>query len=380
MQIRLLLWSHDQGWRALDDLPPGDETVHLVLYFGAPKALKAHTSFFGLKELYPVAHILGCSTGGEILNDEVLDDALVAVALRFDQTRLMAAETSITGSDGSFAAGQSLARTLQAPDLRNIFLLSDGLAVNGSELVRGLYSVIDPDVVVTGGLAGDGAHFQHTLVGLNAPAQPHCIGAVGFYGNGIRIGYGSVGGWEVFGPDRVITRASGNVLYELDGAPALDLYKAYLGEKALELPSSGLLFPLSIRPDEGSVHTIVRTIIGVDENTKSMTFAGDIPEGYIATLMRGHFDGLIDGAAKAAGLAFSEPFRHNALAILVSCIGRKLLLGQRISDETEAVAHILGAAVPMIGFYSYGEIGHQEFTDKCGLHNQTMTITMLAEA
>ncbi len=100
------------------------------------------------------------------------------------------------------------------------------------------------DVHLTGGLAGDGASFRTTRVGLNANPEPGRIAAIGFYGDRIRLGSGSVGGWDAVGPERRVTRADGNTLFDLDGAPALDLYKQYLGAEAANLPASALLFPL----------------------------------------------------------------------------------------------------------------------------------------
>lgn len=355
--------------------------AQLVIYFGGQGILNSGERYRELKGFYPNAHVLGCSTGGEIYGADAQDGSISIAAMRFDKTKLLATQTKVNSAGESFAAGKRLAESLNKPGLRNIFLLSDGTNVNGSDLVKGIYSVVDESVIVTGGLAGDAADFKQTFVGLDAAPDSKVIGAIGFYGNALKIGYGSVGGWDPFGPERKITKSKGNVLYELDGKPALDLYKQYLGEDANKLPGSALLFPLSIRPDQHSEHHMVRTIVGVDEKEKTMIFAGDMPEGYVAQLMRGNFDNLVEGAAKAAGLAhLKEPSNDNSLAILVSCIGRKLLLGQSISDETEAVAEVFNHTIPTIGFYSYGEICHQQFTGKCGLHNQTMTVTLLHEA
>jgi len=375
MKVALSTWNKETFWQGKDALPD----AQLVIYFGGKGTLDSGEHYQELKSLYPKAHLLGCSTGGEIYNREVLDGSIVAAAIQFERTALRTSVVSIAGNDESFSAGQKLAQALQQPDLTNIFILSDGTNVNGSDLVRGLYDVLDEKIIVTGGLAGDAADFGTTFVGLDHAPQPKSIAAVGFYGKGLQVGYGSVGGWDSFGPKRKITKSKNNVLYELDGKPALDLYKQYLGPDAERLPGSALLFPLSIRPEQESRHEMVRTVVGIDEAEKSVTFAGDIPEGFTAQLMRGDFNHLVEGAAAAAGLANLATPNPHSLAILVSCIGRKLLLGQQTSDETEAVAEIFQNAIPTIGFYSYGEICHQQFTGKCGLHNQTMTVTLLHE-
>jgi hypothetical protein len=249
--------------------------------------------------------------------------------------------------------------------------------VNGTELVAGIQHVLGPEITITGGLAGDGSAFVSTRVGVNANPESGNLVALGFYGSGVRLGYGSVGGWDAVGPERLITRSSGNTLFDLDDLPALDLYKNYLGPEAAKLPASALLCPLRIHPVGKPEASLVRTVIGIDEARKAMIFAGAIPEGHVAQIMLGHFDHLIAGAGLAAEKA---AFPKAQLAILVSCIGRKLLMGQQVTDEVDAVRNVLGESCRLTGFYSYGEIAPMENSPICDLHNQTMTITTIAEA
>jgi hypothetical protein len=280
----------------------------------------------------------------------------------------------------SHAAGEALARALHQPGLTHVLVLSDGLKVNGTELVRGLRGGLPATVVVTGGLAGDGADFRQTLVcGNDVPAEG-LVAAVGFYGERLRIGYGSLGGWDAFGPERLITRSRSNVLYELDGRSALALYKEYLGEHAAGLPATALRFPLALRGEQAG-HGVVRTVLGIDEDEQSMTFAGDMPQGTYARLMKANFDRLIDGAAGAAraGLERLGSFEPE-LAVLISCVGRKLVLKQRVEEEVEGVREVLGPRPALTGFYSYGEICPHGAVTSCELHNQTMTITAFCES
>src|SRR5712671_3485773 len=336
MQIDQLSWSESGGWQSSERSREAD----LVLFFGTRQALACGSRYRELQTMYPRAHLLGCSTGGQIRNDDVTDDEIAAAALRFEATGLrMACEPAPT-PEQSRACGEAIGRALAADDLAGIFILSDGLNVNGSELVAGVTGVIGPKIPLTGGLAGDGAKFEETLVGADGAPRSGQVAAVGFYGPSIRIGHGSAGGWDEFGPRRRITRSTGNVLYELDGRPALDLYERYLGEEdARGLPGTALLFPLLIRDPVQPDQDVVRTVLAVDRAARSMTFAGDIPEGWVAQLMRGNFDRLAAGAAVAARQARSGlgPARdQNGLAVLVSCIGRRLLMGQRIMDEVES--------------------------------------------
>jgi hypothetical protein len=367
---------------AQDFAKKGLKDASVVFYFLSPDYPKKEAYLAALKAAYPGAPLVGCTTGGEIAGDEALDKSAVSAAIALKESKIKIAKTEVADIAASREAGKVLATQLAAPDLRLIFVLSDGLKVNGSELVRGITESSREDVIVTGGLAGDGPNFKKTGVGIDGLPQSGIVAAVGFYGDKMRVSYGSVGGWSIFGPERRITRAKDNVLYELDGKPALALYKQYLGEEAEKLPGSGLLYPLSIRPANDATHSIVRTIVGIDEKEKSLIFAGDMPEGHIAQLMHGSLDNLVDGAERAARYAvmdFGKFDSKHTLGILVSCIGRSLMMGQRVSNEVEVVHRMLNSA-PLAGFYSYGEICHHPQTKKCDLHNQTMTITLISES
>ena len=182
-----------------------------------------------------------------------------------------------------------------------MFVLSDGLNVNGSELVDGISKIVGPDIPLTGGLAGDGAEFKETLVGADCAPRAHTVAGLGFYGSAVRVGHGSAGGWDLFGPRRQVTKSIGNVLFELDGEPALDLYERYLGpEESKGLPSSALLFPIQVYDMQAPDSAVVRTVLSIDRQARSMTFAGDVPQGWTAQLMRGNLDRLAAGAADAA--------------------------------------------------------------------------------
>lgn len=380
MRIEQSRWTASGGW---EPFPPGRlDSAHLVLVFGGPEALKGPA----LRETfaaYPGAHLCGCSTAGDIFGTQVSDDSLVVTAVSFERTRIAGRSTRICGPEDSRAAGERLAEALagalEGDNLVHVFVLSDGLKVNGSKLVEGLAGRLPRDVTVTGGLSGDGPRFKETLVISGGDPEPNTIAVVGFYGSGLRVGYASLGGWDPFGPERLITRSEGNVLYELDNRSALELYKTYLGPHASDLPASGLLFPLSLRTGEGDT-PVVRTILSVDEDDRSMTFAGDVPTGSYARFMKANFDRLIDGAVGAARTSYEAVGSTSPdLALLVSCVGRKLVLGQRVEEEVEGVRDVLGTRAVLAGFYSYGEISPFTPDARCELHNQTMTITTFSE-
>jgi len=372
-------WTAATGWVDTNPAAAPLRSAQLVMFFGAREALADCANHQALRAMYPDAHLLGCTTAGEICGTTVSDDSLVATAIRFDHTSVRAAYRPLVDASNSKAVGEEIARDLAGENLRHVFVLAEGLKVNGSELVKGLRQGLPTGVAVTGGLAGDGARFEKTVVCLDGQINDSAVAAIGFYGDRLQVGYGSLGGWDPFGPDRLITRSDGNVLYELDGSSALELYKTYLGSHTANLPASGLLFPLSLRGENGE-QRVVRTILGIDEQAQSLTFAGDIPQGGYAQLMRANFDRLIDGAQDAATACYEVVGKHTPdLAILISCVGRKLVLNQRTEEEVESVRNVLGESTVLSGFYSYGEIAPVVSSTKCELHNQTMTITTFTE-
>lgn len=372
-------WLAESQWQhPLQQAP--DLPYQLVLLFGSTAALQAPGVLEACQERFPESEIVGCSTAGEIAQTRVLDDSLVLTALHFEHTRIAVNSVTLGSAEGSYEAGLQLAQALVDPDLRHVLVFSEGLNVNGSALVRGLSHNLPDNVSITGGLAGDNGLFQETLIYSDHTLSQNRVCAVGLYNQGLKVGYGSLGGWDPFGPIRQITRAEGNVLYALDEQPALEIYKRYLGEHASGLPATGLLFPLSLWYDDSDT-PVVRTILGINEADQSMTFAGEMPEQAYTQMMKANFERLIDGASTAARTASQFLTEKAQVALLISCVGRKMVLRQRVEEEVEEVAQILGESTPLLGFYSYGEISPfcSNPGSACELHNQTMTITTLTE-
>ena len=298
--------------------------------------------------------------------------------IRFEHSSLRSAHAPTRSSEDSFEAGVQIANQLDSPALKHVFVLIDGLNTNGSEFLRGINSKLSNEISITGGMSCDN-DFESTWVIKDGQPQTGVASAIGIYGDRINIEHGSKGGWDVFGLERRISKAEGNILYELDDKPALDLYEEYLGDLAAELPRSGLLFPLAIRSDLDANKTIVRTIIGIDRNDRSLTFAGDIPQGHMAQLMKTNFERVITGASDSALLIDADrEDQSDKLCIAVSCIGRRLVLGERTEEEIEAVSDVLPPNTQTIGFYSLGEISPYVNGD-CDLQNQTMTLTLISE-
>jgi len=375
MKIEQRRWQHN-AW--LPDAPGKLPMAQIVFLFGSPAVLKQWQLLQQIQRAYPRAHLVGCSTAGEIAQTQVLDDSLVTTAVQFEQTVLRGTRVAPPRGTSDWQVGERLARDLNRPGLVHVLVFSRGLDINGSELVAGLCRYLPSHVTITGGLAGDGARFKETLVVWEGQVERTSVVALGFYSQHLRVGCGSFAGWDAFGPQHLITRSAGNVLYELDGASALSVYKTYLGEQARELPASGLLFPLCLlTPD--TPNPLVRTILSVNEEEQSITFAGDVPRGTRTRFMRANFNRLISGAVSAAKTSAWTLRTSPELAILISCVGRKLVLKQHTAEEVKGVQAIMGPRTTLAGFYSYGEISPFIPGATCKLHNQTMTITAFAE-
>lgn len=361
--------------------PLRDLNADLIIVFGAVAFFESTKLADSLKAVAPAAAIAGCSTAGEIAVDRVYDNSCIVTAIKFSNTPVKMASTPLGDMTDSFGAGARLGSGLPPQQLTGVILLGTGVAINGSALVAGLESTLPVGVKISGGLAADAGAFTQTwTLGPAGSSDKHVI-AIGLYGDAIQLSYGTFAGWEPFGPARKVTRCDGNVLYELDGTSALDVYKRYLGDYAKDLPGSGLLFPFAMLNSAHEKNGIFRTILGIDEAAGSLTLAGDIdPNGFLE-LMHSSTEKLINGAETAAEIAQKNHAQapQNSLAILVSCIGRKLVMGDRIDEEVEAVADTLGKNTTITGYYSNGEIAGTEFHSECRLHNQTMTITWISE-
>ncbi len=377
MIINQHLRVKDQPWKNIGDQKSLSNP--LVLTFGNRYLLESPTIFAEVNAMYPDAHIVFGSTSGDIMDDNVNDDSVSITAIELEKSSFAIKTANILNEQkDSFKTGKHLIEQFDATGLKHVFIISEGSFINGTQLTLGMNSVYGDDLLITGGLCADDARFEKTICGYNCNPKPGEIVAIGFYGDSFEATFSIHGGWIPFGPERIVTKSKGNILYELDGMPALDLYKKYLGDKSKELPGAALLYPLNVRIEDQN-QSIVRSILAIEEDDNAMVLAGDIPENSKVQLMMTNVDQIANAAERAARQADDIRENSSQLALLVSCIGRKLVLDQRVEEEIEEVRNVLGDDVVISGFYSYGEIApfHEEM--KCQLHNQTMTITLLSE-
>lgn len=354
-----------------------DSENSLVICFGNSDYTQIQDALDDVNKVFDKSIIIGCSTSGEIYQDELFEKSLSIAIVKFEKSTLVLNAIELAESCNSMQIGETIANNLNKDGLKSIFILSDGLNINGSKLTKGISSILSNKVLVTGGLAGDDDRFEKTWVLVDGKPVSNYVTSVGFYGDSLSIASGSYGGWSNFGINRMVTNSNDNVLYSLDNKPALEVYKTYLGESANELPSSGLLYPLMIK-EEGYNEAKVRTILAVNEEEQSITFAGDIPNNSEVMFMKASFSDLVDGASKASQ-ELDKNLSGELLNIAISCVGRRLVLAQKTEDEIEAVLDNLSDNVRQIGYYSYGEISPLS-NGECDLHNQTMTLTIIGES
>ncbi|WP_228237824.1 FIST signal transduction protein [Allomuricauda sp. M10] len=350
----------------------------LVLVFGNRYMLQDKGLFEEVRSLFPDGHLVFGTTSGEIMGQKVYANTVVLTAIEFEHGHFLVKNENISSYDNDdIKLGENLAGQFPQEGLKHVFVVSEGSNVNGSDLINGLQKNHLGKFGLSGGLCGDDDRFELTLSSYNEPPREGEVVAIGFYGESLEISCANYGGWTPFGPERLITKSYKNVLCELDGKPALDLYKRYLGNKSEELPKSALLYPLSVRGKTGE--PIVRTILNIDEEKNAMILAGDVPEGSKVQLMMATVDDIANGARSAAKLAVEGRREKTQLALLVSCVGRKLVMDQRTEEEIEEVSTMIGGDAVITGFYSYGEMAPFAGKDACKLHNQTMTLTLLSE-
>ena len=351
----------------------------LVLVFGNRYLLENPTIYNEIKQIFPDGHIVFGSTSGDITAHSVDDESISITAIEFEKSKFLIKTSNVLNSDlDSFKTGNDLIKQFPTEGLKFVYVISEGSFINGSQLTKGMNAAAENNVLITGGLCGDAARFEKTLASYNENPKQGEIVAIGFYGETLEVTFSIHGGWTPFGPERVVTKSQSNILYELDNQPALDLYKKYLGEKSKELPAAALLYPLNVK-SEDEEQSFVRTILNIDEQNNTMILAGDIPENSKVQLMMTNIDNIAHASELAAKQAIGKRKNKPQLALLVSCIGRKLVLDQRVEEEIEEVVAIVGKDTTIGGFYSYGEIAPFNLEINCQLHNQTMTITLISE-
>ena len=354
-------------------------TNPLILVFANRLMLEDDSVLHDIRKEFPYDDIVFASTAGEVFNVEVLENTVTVIAIEFEKSTFVIKADNIFNHDkNTRQLGAALAEQMPAEGLKHLFVLSEGSFVSGTSLIKGLESTLNENVAITGGLSGDDLRYEKTLTSYKEDPKEGEIVLIGFYGESLEITFASYGGWLAFGPERVITKSEGSTLYEIDGQSSLELYKKYLGDKAGDFARSALLYPLNVIAP-GKTHAVVRAVVATDMENKAMIFADEVPQDSQVQLIMISPDRISQGAFTASTLAMQDRVTKPQLALVISCIGRKVVMNQRVEEEIELVREVIGEGTAIAGFYSYGEIA--PFHDTCSseLHNQTMTLTLISE-
>ncbi len=352
----------------------------LVFAFGPSESLCNLAP--ALTEYFPGIRRIGCSSAFAISSAGLEQSNCVVTAVRFDASSIIEASVRLASKEGSFDAGKRLGASLPRDGLRAVLLLGQGVKIRGSALLAGINEALETVVPVVGGLASRKEGYYQTWVLDESGCGSETIVALGLYGNSLRFGFGVHGGWSPFGPARKVTRCEGNVLYELDGEPALDVYRRYLGDYARDLPTVGHFFPFAMLDGNHEEIGLIRSMLAVDEKTGGLRFGDEvIPDSYLR-MMHANTDKLVGGvetAAEAARRMIGGGDSYHGLIFMVSCVGRELVMGERVEEEIEVAAEVFGGEVPIAGFYSFGEISPTGEDAACKLHNQTVMVAYIDE-
>ena len=329
--------------------------------------------------------VAGCSSCGEINSEEGLSGSVTAMGLRLDRVEVELFKVDALGED-QVAAGRELGRELAAfkPDL--LMLFPDGVRSNPPHIIRGIQEVTGDGYPIIGGAAGEPVHEQlRTLQYIGDQALSGGLVAVALRGP-LALSTATGTGFQAIGKQRVCTKVEDEkIILEIDGKPAIDVYTELLGEEILDNPIAGVIYPLAVSTRRASTYgeseqqrVVIRVVQEFDRERGALKCGGDVSEGTIVRVARAAKEDLIAGAVAAIDEAL-ERLPAPALALFFNCAGRKIILGPRYyKDEIAAVYRRLGAELPKVGFYTYGEVA--PIDGRVRYHNETFTVALLGEA
>jgi hypothetical protein len=378
--------AYQDALNTLDDTSADVGIVFASVEYDQQKMLN------GIRSVCGTTVIVGASTAGEITTLGPLNKHSVAVMLlKSDRMRFFAG----VGNDiahGARSAGKAVADAVKAKagePLKTFMMFPDILAGNGADIVRGVQDSLGAHFPIVGGAAGDDFKFEKTYQYLDGIAYSGSVVGLGITGD-FKFGIGVKHGWIPIGMPRVVTKSSGSVLHELDGKPAIDIYDTYFGKeesaqlRTKTLAKLAITYPLGMHV-EGSDEMLIRDPITVDEHG-SITCAAEIPVGAEIQLMIGSREEAIVVAKEAAQNALAQLEGSPPKAVIIfNCIARNKIFGERSGEEISAIQEVIGADVPLIGFYTYGEQaplgGEVRNIEQCktAFHNETVVICVLAE-
>ena len=355
----------------------GDTPQAAWLFCAPEKGLKDLLG--GINDALGIRNIIGCTTDGEISSDGFRTDSAVLGGIVSDQIDFHLASVKDLGQDCE-RAGITLAAKLPE-NVNYIQLFSDGLTGNGCAILRGLESVLDKTIPVCGGTAGDAGRFRRTWQFAGNRVFSNGAVAIGFSGN-FQVGTGASSGWSPIGLAKKVTRSVDNILYELNGEPALNVYERALGKHASKLPAVGVEYPLGLVTERGAEgekdYLLLRATMSVNRKEGAISLAGEIPEGSTVHICCGDSASLLEAAKKAGRLALADlEGRRPVMIFIYSCMARRLILGRQVEEEINCIREAVGPDLPVLGFYTYGEYGRIKKGGPNRLQNETVTVSVI---
>jgi hypothetical protein len=377
MHFTSLPFQPATGWACAADPHPLDGLDTLVMLFGPASALTDTAALAPLRRHLPHSCWMAAAAPAIVAGRQAHDDGLSATVVRFDRTRVRRFQTDIGPDRSETTAARHLAAALaDSPGLAAVLVMVDALQVDGPALVEALVAALPAGLPVAGGLGGDGTAAAGTG-NDGTPQGSVCV--IGLYGAHVHMARACRGGSIGFGPRRLVTRSEGQTVLDIDAQPALTLYREYLGRYADGLPEAASHFPLTVFRHGGDHHGVIRYVLDIDPARQSIRVAGDIPTGSQVQLSRAGRSELLDGAEQAARqVAPRLPADRPVLNLVVSCVGRRHVLGEQTEDELEPFDDHLPDGSLQVGFYSFGEISSID-GQRCEMHNMTFTAAALWE-
>jgi hypothetical protein len=320
---------------------------------------------------------LGASTDGEIIANgegQVVYEGTAALSLIDCDKDAFRLQFFQGNGKKSFDVGQEVGNWGVKQFVRPGFIVaSGGLHADGEEILKGIISVAGPETPVFGGLAGDDKAFKTTFAFTNGQYTADGVVALVLDTDRIELDGIAISGWSGIGAEKRVTKAEGNVVYTIDNEPALEVYKKYLSITDKDLPQIGVEYPLMLIREDGS--SILRAVMDIDRNTGALVFAGTVPQGSRVRFSTSSGVDVIEQVKRDID-TYSKKFPQADHLILFSCMARHLALGPMVDEEILAAYEKWN--VPLIGFFTYGEIG-KSLTGKCDFFNETFTLATLKE-
>ena len=320
-----------------------------------------------LKEItnkLPQAICIGSSTDGEINNAEISILKTVISISTFENTTL---KTTHIEEKDSFKNGALLASELCCENTKLLLTFTDGDTTNGEEFLNGIAS-INEKVLVSGGMAGDNAHFTQTFISSQNNILTRGSVGVSFNSDILKVYNAYNFNWSPIGIEHEIEEVEGNRVYKISGLTPLDFYEKYLGEHvARTLPATGIEFPLIVQKNN---IPLARAVIAKHEDG-SLSFAGNLYKGDIVKLGFGNVELMMNNPLKS--LFNKSKIKNTESFFIYACMARRRYMPNLIDTEISPFSKIASTS----GFFTYGEFYHHYSHNE--LLNQTLTVLSLSE-